>query len=76
MAELGESGRFITDEHGNRVAVIVQVQQYETLLEAMEELEEIRAYDAAKASGDESVDFEQAVREIERGELGPSASQF
>ena len=32
----------------------------------MEELESIRAYDAAKSSGDEAIPFDQAVREIER----------
>jgi hypothetical protein len=31
----------------------------------LEELESIRAYDAAKASGDEAIPFEQALQEIE-----------
>jgi hypothetical protein len=31
-----------------------------------EELEEIRACDAAKASKDEAIPFEQAIREIEQ----------
>ena len=30
------------------------------------QLETIRAYDAAKASGDEAIPFEQAIAEIER----------
>jgi predicted nucleotidyltransferase len=34
------------------------------LLVEMEELESIRAYDAAKASGDEAIPFEQAISEI------------
>jgi hypothetical protein len=34
--------------------------------QVLEELESIRAYDAAKASGDEVIPFEQAVTEIER----------
>ena len=32
----------------------------------MEELESMRAYDAAKASGDEAIPFQKAVEEIER----------
>jgi hypothetical protein len=36
-------------------------------LEAVEELEDIRAYDEAKASKDEIIPFEQAIREIEQG---------
>ncbi len=35
-------------------------------VERAEELESIRAYDAAKASHDESIPFERAIREIER----------
>lgn len=59
--------RFIVDEDGKRIAVIVDLTEYEALLEAQEELDSIRAYDEAKASGDESVPFETAVSEIERG---------
>jgi hypothetical protein len=32
----------------------------------IEELESIRAYDAAKASGDERISFQKAAQEIER----------
>ena len=35
------------------------------IVRELEELDSIRAYDAAKASGGEVVPFEQAVREIE-----------
>jgi hypothetical protein len=34
-------------------------------LAEMEELESIRAYDAAKASGDEAIPFQKAMEEIE-----------
>jgi hypothetical protein len=40
---------------------------YRQLLEASEELESIRAYDAAKSSGTKPFPFTQAVAEIERG---------
>ena len=36
------------------------------ILEDLEELASIRAYDTAKASGDEVVPFEQALQEIQR----------
>lgn len=57
--------RFIVDESGNRVGVLLDIEDYRKLLEELEELESIRAYDAAKASGDETVPLEQAVDEIE-----------
>ena len=57
--------RFIVDENGQRVGVLLDIEAYRQLLEDVEELEAIRAYDAAKASGDEGVPLEQALAEIE-----------
>jgi len=58
--------RYVVDENGNRISVILDIEDYKQLLEALEELECIRAYDLAKASGDEVISFEQAIAEIER----------
>ena len=58
--------RYLVDEDGKQVAVLVDIEQYRVLLEAAEELDAIRAYDAAKASGDEAIPFEQAIAEIEQ----------
>jgi len=57
---------YVVDASGNRVGVILRMEDYQRLLEDLEELESIRAYDAAKRSGDEAVPFDQAVREIEQ----------
>ncbi len=57
--------QFVCDEHGNRTAVLVDLQRYYELLEAVDDIEAVRAYDAAKASHDEVVSFKEAVREIE-----------
>ena len=59
--------QFIIDESGNKTAVVLAIEHYSELLEAQEELASIRAYDEAKASGDEVVPFPQAVKEIEGG---------
>ena len=58
--------RFVVDQNGKRTAVLLDIDDYQKLLEALEELESIQAYDAAKASGDDTIPFEQAVTEIER----------
>lgn len=58
--------RYVVDENGSRVSVILPIEEYGKLLEQLEELEAIRAYDAAKNSDDEAVPFDEAVREIER----------
>jgi hypothetical protein len=61
-----DAGRsYVVGEDGRRTAVIVDVEVYRRLLEAAEELESVRAYDAAKASGEKPVPFEEAAREIE-----------
>jgi hypothetical protein len=58
--------RFIVDENGQRIGVLLDIEDYQKLLEELEELEAIRAYDAAKASGDEVFPLEQALAEIEK----------
>lgn len=58
--------RFIVDEKGKRVGVVLDMAEYRRMLEGLEELEGIRAYDAAKASCDEVVPFAQALDEIEQ----------
>lgn len=63
------SRQFIVDDLGNQVGVILEIGVYRELVEAAEELSAIRAYDDAKASGDEAVPFEEAVRDIEQGRL-------
>jgi len=58
--------QFVSDDKGNKIAVILPMEEYKRICEKLEELESIRAYDAAKASKDEVIPFEQAVEEIER----------
>jgi PHD/YefM family antitoxin component YafN of YafNO toxin-antitoxin module len=57
--------RYVVDDAGNRVAVLIDIEEYQKVLEALEELESINAYDEAKASNDEIISFDQAMQEIE-----------
>jgi hypothetical protein len=61
--------KFVVDEKGERVGVILTIEDYRKILEELEELEAIRAYDEAKACGEEVIPFEKAVDEIEKGRL-------
>ncbi|MGI4790821.1 MAG: hypothetical protein ACRYFS_18475 [Janthinobacterium lividum] len=58
--------QYLTDREGKRVGVVLDLEQFQRILEDLEELEDIRAYDIAKASGNEAILFDQAVAEIEQ----------
>ncbi len=45
---LAKEERFLTDAKGNRTGVVLDLQTYEQLREASEELADIRAYDALR----------------------------
>lgn len=57
--------QFITDDHGKKLAVILPIKEYNKMVDDLEELEDIRLYDAAKKGKQEFIDAEQAFREIE-----------
>ena len=65
--------RYIVDEDGKRVSVILSVDEYERMIEALEDLEDVRLYDEAKAAlqrgESEVVPLEQAMREIREGRV-------
>jgi hypothetical protein len=58
--------RYVTDEDGNCIEVVIDIEEYRRLLDALEERASLRAYDDAKASGDEAIPSEQAIGEIEK----------
>ena len=59
---------FIVDGDGNRKAVIVPWEEWQELLEALEELDDVRAYDEAKCQPSDAAPFDRAVREIREAE--------
>jgi hypothetical protein len=58
--------QYITDTAGKKVRVILPIKDYEKILNQLEELEDIKAYDRAKSRKSEPVPFEEAVKEIEQ----------
>ena len=68
--------RYVTDEKGERVGVILDVREYERLMEALEDLADLRAADEtlqAIARGEEELlPLDEAVHEMEeeRSRLG------
>ncbi len=62
-------GRYVVDENGKRVAVLLDIEEYEKMVEELEDLEDARAVDEARAAierGEEDLlPYDEAVKEIE-----------
>ena len=56
--------KFIVDENGNKVEVVLSIDDYNRILAEIEEKEEIKAYDKAKSEDDEMLPFDSAMKEI------------
>ena len=57
--------QYITDLKGNKISVILPIKDYESILDELEELEDIRLYDEVKASKQEYLSAEEVFRTIE-----------
>jgi PHD/YefM family antitoxin component YafN of YafNO toxin-antitoxin module len=55
---------FVVDEQQRRKAIMLPLAEWEQVVEALEELDDIRAFDEAKTGPQEVVPFETAVREL------------
>lgn len=58
---------FVTDAKGNKVAVLLPIKAYHKILEELEELEEVKAYDKAISRKQTFIPLHQALKEIEAG---------
>jgi hypothetical protein len=56
---------YITDGKGKKISVVLPIKEYDRLIEAREELEDIKAYDTAKSKKSDLVEAETAFEEIE-----------
>ena len=65
MIELHEE--YLVDEEGNRKAVVIPILEWQRVVEMLEELDDIHAYDEAKSKPSDPVPFEKAVSEIREG---------
>ena len=59
--------QFLTDEKGNRTAVLLPIKKYNKLMEKLEDLEDVRLYDQAKREDDGyRISFEDYMKTRER----------
>jgi len=64
LVDRAEKEPILITRHGMEAAVLISPSRYEEMLEAMEELEDIAAYDAAKARGENSVPWSEARKAL------------
>lgn len=58
--------QFVTDNQGNKIAIILPINEYTKMLEELEELEDIKLYDKAKKKDTgERIPMEDAFKMIE-----------
>jgi hypothetical protein len=61
---------FVVDDSGKRIAVMLPLKTYMKMMAAMEELEDIKAYDAAKARNETSIPLRVAIKNRKQKQNG------
>ena len=54
--------QYITDHTGKKISVVLPVKEFDTILEDLEELEDIRLYDLAKAKNERTIPLRKAIQ--------------
>ena len=66
--------QFLVNEKGERTAVMLPIEEYEELMERLEDAEALRAADEAlgelERGEDEAIPIQEALREIQEGKVG------
>ena len=58
---------YVVDEQGNRKAILLPYDEWEKIVEELEELKDIRLYDNAKQGSSDPVPFDAAIKQIRKG---------
>jgi PHD/YefM family antitoxin component YafN of YafNO toxin-antitoxin module len=57
--------QYITDETGKKLSVVISISEFNSLMEELDELEDIRLYDEAKAANEPSIPIEDAFKMLD-----------
>ena len=64
VVELSKSEPVELEHYGRRAAVLVSPEQYDQMLEALEESEDVTAFDVAMTEGGANIPWEQVKRDL------------
>lgn len=54
---------FITDQQGKKISAVLPIKKYNMILEELEELEDIRAYDKVKAKKEKPIPLADVIQQ-------------
>ena len=57
--------QYITDYTGKKISVVLPINEFKTIMDELEELDDIRLYDEAIKSNEPSIPIDEAFRIIE-----------
>jgi len=57
--------QYITDADGKKLSVILSLNEFEALLESLEDIDDVQLFDVGKANPEESIAIDEAFKLIE-----------
>ena len=60
-----DAPQYITDDKGKKLSVVLSIKEYKKIMEELEDLKDIKAYDRAMNRKQEFVPLDKAIKEME-----------
>jgi hypothetical protein len=57
--------QFVTDDNGKKLAIILPMSAYNKMIEELEDIEDVKRYDAVKARNEKSIPMDEAFKMID-----------
>jgi len=57
--------KYIIDQAGNKISVVISVPEFESIMEKLEEIEDVQLYDKVKQSDEPSIPIDEAFELLE-----------
>ncbi len=54
--------QFITDDSGNKLAVIMPIKEYQKMLDELDKIEDVKLYDEIKSRKEETLPFDEYLK--------------
>ena len=66
---MAKERQFVMNERGEKIAAVISIEEYEKILEDLDDREAIREYREAKAADGKPIPFDEAIARIERNRM-------